>query len=161
MHKLAQLNLNNTVDRAYLHGFQTKLAEYGLTLEDFVELQEKTAAAGGMINRLTSSFGEAKKLPGAFKTWNKRRQGANALEESGRIFSAKNQRGMNNEILKAQMYNAAPALAVGGGGLALAGTGVAYGAGDADTTGNQMRQMSNRHLGTDFDTESRFGAMFG
>jgi hypothetical protein len=43
-------------------------------------------------------------------------------------------------------------------GLGAAG---AFGAGDADTTSNQMKNFSNRNLGTNFSTQSRFGSMFG
>lgn len=48
---------------------------------------------------------------------------------------------------------AAPAALVGGGGAA-----AAYGAGDADTTSNKIKNMANKNLGTDFDTQSRAGA---
>jgi len=38
--------------------------------------------------------------------------------------------------------------------------GLAYGLGDADTAGNNVRSLSNSVLGTDFETESRLGSKF-
>ena len=59
-------------------------------------------------------------------------------------------------------------LARGATGIAGAGTvglgavgATAYGMGDADTTGNKMRQAANKNLGTDFKTQSRFSNAFG
>ena len=43
------------------------------------------------------------------------------------------------------------------GGTALGTTGLAYGMGDADTMENRAANMSNRMVGTNFSTKSRFG----
>ena len=51
-------------------------------------------------------------------------------------------------------------LGLGGAGLAGLGGAGAYAMGDADTTSNQLRNMSNNMLGTDFDTQSRLSALF-
>jgi hypothetical protein len=48
----------------------------------------------------------------------------------------------------------------GTAGLGAAGA-TAYGMGDADTTGNKIRQAANKNLGTDFKTQSRFSNAFG
>jgi len=47
------------------------------------------------------------------------------------------------------------------GGLGALGLGGAYAMGDADTTGNQLRNMSNQYLGTDLETQSRLSHALG
>ena len=53
------------------------------------------------------------------------------------------------------------AAAGGLGALGLAGGAGAYGAGDADTYGNQARGLANDNLGTDFDMQSRLAELLG
>lgn len=62
-----------------------------------------------------------------------------------------------NEQLLAYGKEVAPAAGLLAGGAG----GLAYGLGDADTTGNKLKNMSNRMLGTNFDTQSRLGALLG
>lgn len=65
------------------------------------------------------------------------------------------------EALKDYGKEVAPAAGIVGG-TGLVGTGgLAYGLGDADTTENKMKNMSNQYLGTNFGTQSRLGALFG
>lgn len=147
MHKLAHLNMNDELDRAYLYGFKTKLAEYGLTLQDFVALQEKTAAAPAQAAR--GIFEQAGSLLRGGKNIAKNRYQGHATTDQALQ--------MARELFDANRGGAA---LLGGG--ALAGTGgTAYAMGDADTPGNRMRNMSNQYLGTNFDTQSRLGALFG
>jgi hypothetical protein len=79
-----------------------------------------------------------------------------------RLSDADEARSAVTENVKNIAQQAMPAAAtVGAGGLATGGAGMAYGLGDADTTENKMKQTSNRYLGTNFDTQSRLGALFG
>jgi len=201
MHKLASLNLGNNLDRAYLYGFQTKLAEYGLSLDDFLYMEEKTAGVFGRVadsfralTRVGDEVGQFRQMGRAASDLSRSADGAVAkghrmaddldtmknaptqLPNSGRVYTDVRQNAVNQVNRADNLQNQASTLrqnrvgnlkdygkevAPAVGITAAGGGGLAYGAGDAGTTGNQMRNTSNQYLGTDFDTQSRFGALFG
>lgn len=154
--KLAHFDASKPEDQAYVYGFRTKLAEHGITLEEFLEYAEKTAFFGG----LGKSFQAMKKLPGAVGDWRKSRRLAGQIDEAGgRGYStmANDAREWANKDLMRAGKAALPAAGVTAAGLG----GVNYAASPANTTSNQMKQMSNQHLGTNFGMQSRIGSMFG
>lgn len=157
--KFATYDPNNPEDVAYMMGFRAKLAEHGVAWDDFLDYAEKTAFMGA----LGKSFKAMKKLPGAVGDWRKSRRMAGKMDtmaknlgQEGSSRAARGREWANKELLQAgrEALPAAGVTAAGAGGAA-------YAAGPADTTQNQMKQLSNRYLGTDFGMQSRLGAMLG
>ena len=88
-------------------------------------------------------------------------RGKNTLNAAYDPVSRKKVDALMDAISKRNANVAGAGAAAGGlGALGLAG-GAAYGAGDADTYGNQARGLANDNLGTDFDMQSRLAELLG
>lgn len=168
MNKFAQ-----EIDHAYAIGALQKLAEHQIDPSAFVEAatqsqhdgMHKIASAIVRLDQAVRSqeqsrnkeayLGKAKNILGKLT-------GADEISSGVRVL--RNLENVTPETAKMLRRDALGELGKGGAkalGLGGLGAGAIYAGGDADTTANQMRQMANENLGTDFDTESRLSQLLG
>lgn len=144
---------------SYEHGYNQVMQAAGL--EKIALVGSLAGKATGVARKMKGSFGDMAKLPREIKNWGGTHRMANKFDDAAQAAGMGKRVGGNratqarqwaNQNLKSRARGAAPAIGVTGAAVG----GGAYAAGPADTPQNKMKQMSNRHLGTNFKQQSRF-----
>ena len=148
---------------SYQIGYNRVMASAGLEKNAFFGSVAKGAwgAAKGGAKKLKDSFGAVKNMGEEAGKYQKA-QTAAAGEASH--FVGRDMRRAATQGVADYGKKLAPAAAVTAAGVGAAGVGAvgagAYAAGPADTRSNNMKNMSNNYLGTNFKQQSRAGNFF-
>lgn len=153
---------------AYAHGALTKLAEHRVSPVDFINAAVQTQDPGAL--KIARAIVEYEKVAnaGVMKGRKMLGQVGDAIGDAWQGVKNVGQDAMMNPFGEEGLValarggdelapRAQKALAMQGAGLAGVGGLGALGMSDADTLQNQMANMANNNLGTDFGTQSRAG----